>query len=101
MVFQIFLDHEPAHRMADQNGRSWELPHCGFHVIDVVHDPRPAQTLRAIALTVSAHIHRVRREPVMSEVIEKVDIPAPGPVQRTVDKKQGRRAGIAAVQWIP
>ena len=76
--------------MADQDGRSGQLPHRIRNIFQVIGNSSPAQISPPLAVTMPAQIDGISREAVVSEVAEKMHIPTPGPVHHSVYKQEGR-----------
>src|SRR5262245_29415947 len=84
--------------MADQNGWAGQLTRRIGNIFDEIGDSRPAQALATLAVAMPPHIDGMGGVTVLGEVIEKVNIPAPGPMHLAVNKKQRRRMGAAG--WM-
>ncbi len=94
--FQIFLDHQPTHRVTNQHRRRGQLSGDLGHVGHVMGDARPAQALAAVALAVAAQAQRVAGVAAFGEIGHEMLGPAPRPVPGAVHEQQ---RGWAWVGW--
>ena len=89
--FEIFLDDESAHRMADEDGRRLERARHLLHVRDVIGDATAADL--AFATGVSAQTECGGAVAVVREEREEGFIPAPGAMPHAVDEEEGGGVG--------
>ena len=72
MIFQILLDDESAHGVADQNRRAGQLLNCICNIFDEIGNSDPAQFISSFTVAVSAQVDGMGSIAVLSEVIEKI-----------------------------
>ncbi len=76
MIFQVLLDNESTHGMTDQNGRAGQLLNRICHIFDKIGNSSPAQFFSSLTPAMSAQVDGMGSIAVLTEVIEKMSIPA-------------------------
>jgi hypothetical protein len=77
VLLEVLLDHQAAHRVADDDRRLGQRGGRSANVLDVVRDPVPAQPLTARCVPVTAEVDRLHRPAAVGEVAEEMLLPAP------------------------
>jgi hypothetical protein len=76
VILQILLDDKSAHGMTDQNRWTRQLLDGIFNVFHEIGNSSPAQFFSSLTFAVSAQVDGVSGLAVLSEVIQKMHLPA-------------------------
>jgi hypothetical protein len=98
--FEKLLHHEAAHGMTNQRWDRCKLFHDLTDIVDVVGNRTAIEWCRDCTRAVPAKAQRDGAVAPIREEIQKMIIPAPSCMPRTVNEKQRRRMSITAGPFV-
>jgi hypothetical protein len=100
MAFEVLLDDQAAHRVADHDRRLGQRGGRLGDVRDVLGDPRPAKALAPRRTAMAAQVDRLHRPAAVAEVAEEMLLPAPGAVPGAMHEQKRRHQPLESPAQI-